>query len=119
MKTKHQSYQLFLEVNKDLSIFIGALGFVQIPAGSYVYTGSARRNIDERIKRHLNNNKKLHWHIDYLLTNPHVHISTILKSELEECALNQQVEGIIITDRFGAGDCIKNCKSHLKKISGY
>ena len=35
--------------------------------GIYIYTGSAKKNIDSRIKRHLSNSKKLHWHIDYLL----------------------------------------------------
>lgn len=36
-------------------------------AGWYVYVGSAQRGLRARIARHLRAEKRLHWHIDYLL----------------------------------------------------
>lgn len=38
-----------------------------LPAGYYVYTGSAQRNLRQRVHRHCSRHKKNHWHIDYLL----------------------------------------------------
>ena len=87
------------------------------PKGIYVYTGSAKRNIDKRIARHLSKDKNLHWHIDYLLANEQTKIIKVTKSELSECDLNTDVKGIIIVKGFGNSDCKENCKSHLKFLS--
>ena len=64
-----QSYQLYIFLNEDVRVQIGKLGVFRFPKGNYIYTGSAKRNIEKRIERHLSSNKKLHWHIDYLLEN--------------------------------------------------
>ncbi|MGE5336851.1 MAG: DUF123 domain-containing protein, partial [Gemmatimonadota bacterium] len=61
------SYQLLIEIARPLRCAIGRLGVFDFPAGRYLYTGSARRNLDARIARHLRGIKRLHWHIDYLL----------------------------------------------------
>jgi len=42
-------------------------GQIPFPAGWYVYTGSARNGLAQRVGRHLRHNKRKHWHIDYLL----------------------------------------------------
>jgi len=39
----------------------------QLRAGWYIYVGSAQRGLHARIARHLRPEKRLHWHIDYLL----------------------------------------------------
>ena len=109
-----QSYQLFINVTKEINLKVGKLGTFIFPVGYYVYTGSAKKNIDERIKRHLSKKKNLHWHIDYLLNNDAVKIIYTKKSQMTECNLNKKTKGTIIIDGFGSSDCNLSCKSHLK-----
>ncbi len=112
-----QSYQLFINLSQNIEIQIGKLGLFTFPKGTYVYTGSAKINIDKRIARHLSKDKNLHWHIDYLLANEQTKIIKVTKSELSECDLNTDVKGKIIVEGFGNSDCKENCKSHLKFLS--
>ena len=112
-----QSYQLFITLSQTMEIQIGRLGLFTFPKGIYVYTGSAKRNMDTRITRHLSKDKNLHWHIDYLLANEQTKIIKVTKSELSECDLNTDVKGKIIVKGFGNSDCKENCKSHLKLIN--
>ena len=109
-----QSYQLFIKVTKEINLKVGKLGRFIFPVGSYVYTGSAKKNIDKRIERHLNKKKKLHWHIDYLLNNDAVQIVYTKKSQITECSLNKKTKGTIIIEGFGSSDCNLCCRSHLK-----
>jgi len=39
------SYQLVIEVRAPVRCSVGRLGVVDFPSGTYVYTGSARRNL--------------------------------------------------------------------------
>ena len=109
-----QSYQLFINVTKEINLKVGKLGKFIFPVGSYVYTGSAKKNIDKRIERHLSKKKNLHWHIDYLLNNDAVQIINTKKSQITECSLNKKTKGTIIINGFGSSDCNLSCKSHLK-----
>ena len=111
-----QSYQLFIHLSHNLEIQIGKLGLFTFPKGTYVYTGSAKRNLNQRITRHFLKDKNLYWHIDYLLANEHTEIIEVTKSEVSECNLNAGEKGEIIVKGFGSSDCGKNCKSHLKFI---
>ena len=114
-----QSYQLFINVAKEIDLKVGKLGRFLFPVVSYVYTGSAKTNIDKRIERHLCKEKKLHWHIDYLLNNDAVKIIDIKKSEMIECSLNKKTNGTIIVKGFGSSDCNLCCGSHLKYLGDY
>ena len=114
-----QSYQLLIKVTKDIDLKVGKLGRFIFPLGSYVYTGSAKTNIDKRIERHLCKEKKLHWHIDYLLNNDAVKIIDTKKSEMIECSLNKKTYGTIIIKGFGSSDCNLCCGSHLKYLGDY
>ena len=111
-----QSYQLFITLSKTIQIQIGRLGLFWFPKGTYVYTGSAKRNMDTRIKRHLTKDKKLRWHIDYLLTKEQTTIVKVIKTERGECDSNADVKGKTIVKGFGSSDCQEDCKSHLKFI---
>ena len=113
-----QSYQLHIYISDNIKIQIGKLGKFTFPMGNYIYTGSAKKNIDERIKRHQSNSpdKKLHWHIDYLLNDKNAKIIEVHKFEEEECTLNQKASGEIIVTGFGSSDCKNKCKSHLKYL---
>ena len=48
-----QSYQLLINITKDIDLNFGKLGKFIFPVGSYVYDGSAKTNVDKRIERHL------------------------------------------------------------------
>ena len=83
--------------------------------GYYVYIGSAMNSLVARINRHLSDEKKLHWHIDYLLKNESSEIRDVLFNVSDkkiECdlasAIAENGEGV---PKFGCSDC--NCSSHL------
>lgn len=109
-----QTYQLSIQLAEDVEITIGRLGRFLFPAGSYVYTGSAKRNIIDRVKRHLSHEKKLKWHIDYLLANQFSGITDVRFFRKSECMLNQDTRGDIVVPGFGSSDCCQACDSHLK-----
>jgi Uri superfamily endonuclease len=109
-----RTYQLHIHVAHPLRLRVGALRESVFPAGEYVYTGSAKRNFEARIARHLRRDKTIRWHIDYLLTAPGVVVTAVSRSEADECALNQATPGAIPVPGFGASDCRRGCGSHLK-----
>ena len=114
-------YQLRIFVSEDIALSVGSLGEVTLERGEYVYTGSAMKNLAKRVARHLRKEKKIRWHIDYLLANPAAGISgvEIFPSETrDECAFNQTLieKGAEIpVTGFGSSDC-RCCPSHLVRI---
>lgn len=108
------SHQLTILIDAPLIIAVEKSGSYAYPAGTYVTTGSAKRNIDARISRHLRCNKTLRWHIDYLLHATGVAISKIERFVEPECVLNQRTPGKVLIDGFGTSDCMSGCGSHLK-----
>jgi Uri superfamily endonuclease len=111
------SYQLLIEVTKPLHCAIGRLGKFDFPPGHYAYTGSAKRNLEARIARHLRPDKALHWHIDYLLASPGVRVVDVVRSRRSECNLNRAVRGRMVCVGFGASDCRAGCGAHLKYLN--
>jgi Uri superfamily endonuclease len=109
-----QTYQLHFELDVPATVTVGRFGTFLFPAGRYVYTGSAKRNLEARIRRHLATEKKLKWHIDYLLAAPGVHMTGVKRFSQEECPRNQATAGKVIVPGFGASDCRNGCGSHLK-----
>jgi Uri superfamily endonuclease len=112
-----RTYQLFIRLDSDCDLTIGKLGRFIFPAGNYVYTGSARRNLAQRVARHLKKDKKKRWHIDYLLDSPYAKIVNILTFSEDECIINQRECGAVIVKGFGASDCRMNCGAHLKIVT--
>lgn len=113
---KEITYQLFIRLTDSQQLQIGKLGLFDFPAGRYVYTGSARVNIDARISRHLRADKKLRWHIDYLLASRYATVTKVVRSVTTECMVNQHIQGLIVANGFGASDCRHGCGSHLKLL---
>ncbi|MBV5336930.1 MAG: GIY-YIG nuclease family protein [Deltaproteobacteria bacterium] len=111
-----RTYQLFIEVTRTVRVVVGRLGCFDFPAGRYVYTGSALRNFEARVKRHLSPAKKMHWHIDYLLAAKGVRVNEVLCYAVAECVVNQQTRGEIVVAGFGSSDCRAGCGSHLKRL---
>lgn len=111
-----QTYQLLIEVTEPVRVSVGRLGLCDFPVGLYVYTGSARRNLEARVNRHLSETKKMHWHIDYLLAAEGVTVREVLRHGAAECVVNQRLDGVIPVPGFGASDCRAGCISHLKRL---
>jgi sugar fermentation stimulation protein A len=114
-------YQLKIKIKQNITLKIGALGLYEFSKGDYVYTGSAMKSLSKRIARHKRKEKKLHWHIDYLLNHPKVELVEIVSypSEMkEECFYNRRLineKAEIPVKGFGSSDC-KKCPAHLLKI---
>ncbi|MCQ6254682.1 DUF123 domain-containing protein [Methanocaldococcus sp.] len=82
--------------------------------GIYFYVGSAYGNsinLKNRIERHLKDDKKMHWHIDYLLKYGKVEEIFITNKRVECEVANEFIKEFDYIERFGCSDC--NCKSHL------
>ena len=88
--------------------------------GYYYYVGSAQKNLAQRIARHKQKDKKLHWHIDYLTTNKNFTIieTITFKNAIkkEECVLVSKLISFSEFSHpikyFGNSDC-NVCVSHL------
>lgn len=107
-------YCLIIELSESSKIKIGKkLGKIEFEKGHYVYVESAMNSLTARIERHLSEDKKMHWHVDYLLKK--AEITEVIYNESKrkiECDLSRFIstksEGIT---GFGCSDC--DCKSHL------
>lgn len=120
-------YTMILFMPKEVTVNIGALGKQRLPIGYYSYTESALgkgASLKYRIARHLRKEKRLFWHIDYLLADQNVFVEAIVTAETKEkmeCTLNnylKQIKGVEVPIYgFGASDCRKNCGSHLLYFS--
>lgn len=110
------AYQLHLRLDKSVRVRVGKLGTFLFPAGRYVYTGSALNGLEKRIERHFRKQKKLHWHIDFLLQHAQIESVTVVETdERIECELNLRVlnreNARVVVKGFGSSDC--RCPAHL------
>jgi Uri superfamily endonuclease len=84
----------------------------------YAYIGSAQSSIESRIKRHIRKEKRLFWHIDYLLTGDAVKITQIYYltgDKTCECQTAQLIaKHSEPVPNFGCSGC--HCKSHLFRL---
>ncbi|MEW6686538.1 MAG: GIY-YIG nuclease family protein [Candidatus Edwardsbacteria bacterium] len=111
-------YILWITLDKDIQIKIGSLGKINFKKGVYFYVGSAKKNFQARIERHLVKKKKIFWHIDYLLSLNDAKIKQVwITDKDKECQIATFLykKGYGFINRFGSSDC--NCHSHLFFIS--
>ena len=106
-------YCLIIKLSNNSKIKIGKkLGKLDFTKGHYVYVGSAMNSLESRIKRHLSDEKKLHWHIDYLLKKAEITCIIYNENKKVECELSKflatKTDGV---KNFGCSDC--DCESHL------
>lgn len=110
----HGDYLLVLYLDKGQKIQVGEKGDVYFEKGYYVYVGSAKRNLEQRLARHQRLRKKMHWHIDYIrqkcqyVYSIPIRTSTDLEHELAaavDMISDWKISGI------GATDC--HCDSHI------
>ena len=120
MLAKHGTYALVMACSSDPKVAVGKLGSLRLQSGFYVYVGSAfgPGGLKARIARHRQISSRFHWHIDYLLNNKKVELTsiyTIESGEQLECRIAKRVarHGTPVP-RFGCSDC--KCTSHLYKV---
>lgn len=109
-------YLLLLKLKEDQRIKPGKLPETDFNAGIYLYVGRARQGLRGRIKRHLRNEKKLFWHIDYLLQKAEIKEIWIKHDFYDECRTVHEIKKILKyslfpVKNFGSSDC--RCRSHL------
>ncbi|MFW9977251.1 MAG: DUF123 domain-containing protein [Candidatus Thorarchaeota archaeon] len=120
-------YSLIIYIPERLSIKVGARQEETFDDGYWVYIGSAQgkgsTTIENRLRRHFRREKKMHWHIDYLLDSNVTLLDAIWSEskENQECKL---IEQLLATHRFslgprsfGAGDCKQGCGSHILRVN--
>ena len=108
------TYILKVSLNKETKIEVGKLGKLRFEKGVYFYVGSAKKNLKTRIARHCSKNKKLFWHIDYLLSCGLAEMKKILVYKgNNECQIAQLLykRGFNFIGKFGSSDC--RCPTHL------
>ncbi len=115
------AYILLTHLAQDEEIEVGRLGTFLFCRGEYAYVGSAMGGLDARVARHLRAEKKLHWHIDYLLERASVtevleyESATRMECELSD-ALSRSEASTTPVRGFGSSDC--RCLSHLHYLAG-
>jgi len=117
------SYILVILISEKIDLIVGALGKISFEKGTYVYIGSGMGSngstaLEGRVNRHIrpSTQKKIHWHIDYLLNHEKSSLNRLfLIPSLKrlECIIAREIvefSDSFIRD-FGSSDC--HCKSHL------
>jgi sugar fermentation stimulation protein A len=108
------SYILILRVRKKTEIEVGQLGRMKFREGFYLYVGSAKKNLTQRIQRHRRLRKTLFWHVDYLRAKADFHAALPIRTADDlECDIAQKLKVIVDWEipGFGSSDC--GCPSHL------
>jgi Uri superfamily endonuclease len=112
------SYILLLELGESQYIPVGQLGVLYFVKGSYAYIGSALNGLEARVSRHFRQDKKHHWHIDYLLDRAVIYeVVLVLVEARLECTLAHALrEKLSSIHHFGSSDC--RCPAHLFYAAG-
>ncbi|NJE04856.1 DUF123 domain-containing protein [Thermococcus sp. M36] len=111
------SYLLVILLRDDREVKTRGRKF-RLKRGYYVYVGSAMNSLEKRVARHFSRKKKLHWHIDFLLSEAELLRAYLIPSDerleemlsMEVAKLGQPVVG------FGAGDV--RVETNLYRFSG-
>lgn len=107
------SYVLLLKLPEEQTVTIGSLHMCYFSRGYYAYVGSAMGGFKSRLNRHLTENKRPRWHIDYFLQKAFINGIILCESrERIECTIAQALECQFDSiSGFGSSDCM--CRSHL------
>ncbi|MCJ2178935.1 DUF123 domain-containing protein [Novosphingobium album (ex Hu et al. 2023)] len=107
-----------LVIDPAVPVTFARKGIAATPlSGWLVYAGSARGGggIGARLRRHLRQDKKVHWHVDEL-TNAAARISALAIPGGSECEIVDRLlaSGLFETALvgFGSSDC-RSCDAHL------
>jgi len=113
-------YHLIIELRKRANVCHRKFSETPFPPGFYIYTGRARKNLLQRVARHLTKKHRKMWHIDYLLASPYARIVdgiVMVQREGGECIANREVGTMagaaVVARGFGSSDCRCGCPAHL------
>jgi Uri superfamily endonuclease len=120
MEDDRGTYILLLELEKSQKIKPGKLAEAYFKKGIYVYVGRARKGLKTRLRRHARKEKKLFWHIDYLLRKAKLREIWTRKNVFDECRtvsnlLDSFPSPSQVHKGFGSSDC--RCPGHLLHVS--
>ena len=112
-------YQLLIAITEPLELTVGALGRQAFAVGWYVYTGSMKRHLAHRLRRHCTAVKPLRWHIDYLTVRTGVSAWRAWPWDVaeprQECRRHLELAALpgvtVPVAGFGSSDC--RCPAHL------
>ena len=116
------SYFLVIKVERDMIVRTKRKEF-PLKAGYYVYVGSAMNSLEKRVERHFKKDKKLHWHIDFLLKESELLRAYLIPSDakieeelsMEVFKFGKPVEGFGASD-LGIGSNLYYFKDEPDKI---
>ena len=119
-------YALIIKLPKSTLVKIGKMGSFLFKEGIYLYIGSAMgqgsSSLEGRIRRHIENKKKVFWHIDYFLQSKICRITHIMSAASTtdmECRIVKRIEKNLHTsipvEKFGSSDC--SCTAHFFKVN--
>lgn len=114
------TYCLLLSLGSKQEIRIGRLGSFVFEMGEYAYFGSAfgSGGLRARLRHHIKETIKPHWHIDYLKSSGRVTLgyyeehSHSLECVWAQCACSLADARVPVVG-FGSSDCVNGCLSHL------
>jgi Uri superfamily endonuclease len=110
------AYVLLVRLTRPVLAKAGRFQMI-LAAGRYLYCGSARGpgGLRARLARHMQRDKKAHWHIDQLTASGAIE-GAFIQPGGDECALAQQLSNLPVPfEGFGASDC-RRCRSHLRLL---
>jgi len=114
------TYALLVALERASETVVGRLGRFRFPAGFYLYVGSALGpgGLAARVSRHLRADKRLHWHVDYVLHARGARVVEVWMTndaaprECDWARVAMRLTGAsVVVPRFGASDC--RCAAHL------
>ena len=99
------SYFLVIWLERDKLVQTKKKSF-KLNRGYYVYIGSAMNSLEKRVARHFRKDKKLHWHVDFLLKEAELLDAYLIPSEerLEEKLSGDVAKFADGIEGFGASD---------------
>ncbi len=85
--------------------------------GLYLYVGSAKKGLEQRLARHMKKRKNRFWHIDYITSRRDSAVQAIYLSPSPECETLSTVSqlGRLFGRKLGSSDC--KCPSHFVKLN--
>jgi len=109
---------------QPFSLVMKKFGLLELPAGYYLYCGSAHGpgGLRSRVGRHLERQTRKFWHYDHLKSylDPK-RVWWQVNPANFECATAQFLFGLAgascVVKGFGASDCREGCISHLVYLS--
>ncbi|MBF0126431.1 MAG: GIY-YIG nuclease family protein [Magnetococcales bacterium] len=114
------TYVLLIQHAAPRWVTVGKWGRLALQPGHALYVGSARKGWRARIARHRATEKKVRWHIDYLLTGPLSRVTAVwMTPEDRECLTATALAALTGISQPGKGvgssDC--RCPTHYFTVA--